>query len=111
MPSERDWGSPHPTERRVNQILNPDHPLCREDVIWMLGYIKKKAADEDPAFLNLSPPRLLKNYYYFAEAAMALIHRRHCTAHEADRLRSCLLEASYGLFVQEEAGTAGQTER
>lgn len=87
----------HPTDQRIRTILDPEHPLCRDDVVWMLGYIKKKVADEDPAFMDLSQPRLLKNFLYFAEAAMALIQRRHCSDQEADRLREWLREASHGL--------------
>ncbi|MHA6484638.1 hypothetical protein ACX1C1_22340 [Paenibacillus sp. strain BS8-2] len=87
----------HPTDQRIRTILNPEHPLCRDDVIWMLGYIKKKVADADPAFMDLSQPRLMKNFLYFAEAAMALIQRRHCSDQEADRLRDWLREASHGL--------------
>ncbi len=30
------------TKRKIDQILDSTYPLSREDVIWMLGYIKKK---------------------------------------------------------------------
>ncbi|WP_051250903.1 hypothetical protein [Paenibacillus harenae] len=86
------------TEKRIHRILDPDHPLCREDVIWMLEFIKKKVADEDPAILDLSQPRLMQNFHFFAEAAMSLIHRRHYYDQEADRLRDWLREAAYGLY-------------
>lgn len=97
MNSGPEYPASHPTHIRLRRILNPDHPLCREDVVWMLEYIKKKVADEDPALLGLSQPRLLKNFHFFAEAAMSLVQRRHFSDQEADRLRAWLIEAAYGL--------------
>ncbi|WP_188892949.1 hypothetical protein [Paenibacillus radicis (ex Gao et al. 2016)] len=97
MTPNRNLPPPHPADSRLSRILHPDHPLCREDVVWMLEYIKKKVADEDPALTELSQPRLLKNFHCFAEAAMSLVHRRHCSAQEAGRLRAWLIEAAYGL--------------
>lgn len=88
----------HPSDRRISTIMDPNHPLCREDVVWMLEYIKKKVADNDPALLGLAQPRLIQNFHYFAEAAMSLIHRRHYSEQEADRMRSWLREAAYGLW-------------
>ncbi|CAM4291439.1 hypothetical protein FHS16_002320 [Paenibacillus endophyticus] len=97
MTSDQPLQDLHPTQKRIHRILDPDHPLCREDVVWMLEYIKKKVADEDPALLDLSQPRLLQNFRFFAEAAMSLIHRRHCSDQEADRLREWLRQATFGL--------------
>jgi hypothetical protein len=97
MTSDLHLSAPHPTEKRINRILDPAHPLCRSDVIWMLEFIKKKVADEDPALLDLSQPRLMQNFLFFAEAAMSLIHRRHYSAQETDRLRDWLRQAAYGL--------------
>lgn len=97
MNSELDTPLPHRTESQIDRILDPDHPLCRADVVWMLEYIKKKVADEDPALMDLTQPRLLQNFHYFAEAAMSLINRRHCCDQEADRLRDWLREAAYGI--------------
>ncbi|CAM3356067.1 hypothetical protein PALU110988_18325 [Paenibacillus lupini] len=97
MTSDSNLPASHPSNVRMDRILSPDHPLCREDVVWMLEYIKKKVADEDPALRDLSQPRLLKNFHYFAEASMLLIRRKHYSEQEATRLRQCLIEASYGL--------------
>ncbi len=85
------------TNRKLQSILDPGRPLCREDIVWMLEYIKKKVADEDPRLLELSQPRLLQNFRYFAETAMLLIHRKSFFDQEADRLKTWLYEASYGL--------------
>jgi len=85
------------TKQKINQILDPTYPLSRDDVVWMLGYITKKVADADPAVLGLSQPRLIKNFHAYAEAAMALIHRRSSSEQEAERLREWLREAVHGL--------------
>ncbi|MCU6709000.1 hypothetical protein M6D81_09735 [Paenibacillus sp. J5C_2022] len=88
----------HSTDVRVRRILDPAHPLCRDDVIWMLGYIKKKVADGDPLLSDLSQPRLMHNFLSFAEAAMALLQRKHYCDQEADRIRHWLREAAFGLM-------------
>lgn len=84
-------------QRKLEQILSPHHPLCKEDVIWMLEYMKKKVAEEDPHLLGLSQPRLLQNFRCFAEIALQLIHHRPVCDHEMDGIRKWLQEASFGL--------------
>ncbi|GFN32037.1 hypothetical protein [Paenibacillus xylaniclasticus] len=81
---------------RVNRLLDNSYPLCREDVIWILEYIKKKVADEDPKLLDLSQPHLLKMFHSFAEASMSLIQRKHGD-YEIDRLRRWLKDAVDGI--------------
>lgn len=95
--------APHPAQSQLNSILDPEHPLTRSDVIWMLEFIKKKVADEDPALMDLSQPRLLQNFRFFAEASMALIQRRNYYDQEADRLREWLKQAAYGLLDDRQA--------
>lgn len=85
-------------QRKLRHILDSHHPLCREDAVWVLEYMKKKVAEEDPHLLALSQPRLLQNFRFFAEVAMQLIHRRPVCDHEADRIRNWLSEASYGML-------------
>jgi hypothetical protein len=89
---------PLQTRLKLEQIMQPAYPLCREDVVWMLDLIKKKVAEEDPHLLDLSQPRLIKNFRYFAEVAMMLIHRRHLFDQETDDLRAWLREAAYGII-------------
>jgi hypothetical protein len=79
-------------------MFQPDYPLCKEDVVWILDLIKKKVAEEDPELLDLSQPRLLRSFHFFAETAMMLIHRRHFFDQEADRLRTWLQEAAAGII-------------
>ncbi|TVY06765.1 hypothetical protein FPZ49_27755 [Paenibacillus cremeus] len=85
------------TEHKLEQILDPARPLCKEEIIWMLEFIKKKVAEEDPQLMDLSQPRLLQNFRYFAEIALMLIQRRNGFDQEADRLKAWVQEASYGL--------------
>jgi hypothetical protein len=86
----------HPTDLRLNRILDPRHPLCKEDLVWMLDYIKKKVADGDPCIKDLPQPRLLDAFNRFAEAAMLLIHHRPAGDQEIDRLRTWLTESIRG---------------
>lgn len=85
------------TEKKFDQIMDPSRPLCKDEIVWILEYIKKKVAEEDPKLMDLSQPRLLQNFRYFAEIALMLIQRRNGFDQEADRLKSWLHEASHGL--------------
>ncbi|MCR8656051.1 hypothetical protein [Paenibacillus endoradicis] len=86
------------TKQKIERILDSTYPLSRDDVVWMLGYITKKVADEDPAITGLSQPQLLQNFHAYAEVAMALIGRRNSSDQEAERLRQWLRQASQGLL-------------
>ncbi len=88
------------TQDKLEQILHPDNVLCKEDVIWILEFIKKKVAEADPSVQSLPQPRLLTDFRYFAEVAMMLIHRRSGFDQEADRLKTWLREAAFGLQVE-----------
>lgn len=85
------------TQGKLEQILHPNYPLCKDDVVWILEFIKKKVAEEAPQMQGLAQPRLMRNFRYFAEVAMMLIHRRHGFDQEADRIKMWLREAAYGL--------------
>lgn len=41
MTSESNARTTDPTELRIRRILDSEYPLCRDDVVWMLGFIKK----------------------------------------------------------------------
>jgi hypothetical protein len=81
---------------KLEQILQPGYQLCREDVVWILEFIKKKVAEEDPGLAGLSQPHLIKSFRYFTEIAMMLIHRKNGFDQEADRLKIWLRETAYG---------------
>jgi len=85
------------SEEKFNKLMDMRDVLCRDDIVWILNYIKQKAADEDPALLGLHQPRLLKNFYHFAELAMLLIGSRNTGATEYDCIRNSLQEACFGL--------------
>ncbi|WP_232276803.1 methyltransferase [Paenibacillus sp. 481] len=82
---------------RMQKILDPNHPLCREDIVWALNYVKRKLVEQDEALRRLSPERVLHNFRYFAEVSL-LLHRSSSQSQESDRLRSYLAEAAYGLW-------------
>lgn len=86
-----------PPDRRLEQILSPNHSLCKDDVVWVLEFVKKKVVEQDPRLLDLPQPRLLKNFQHFAEAATMLLARSPSGVNEAERLRTALIEASHGL--------------
>ncbi|MCZ8520262.1 MULTISPECIES: hypothetical protein [Paenibacillus] len=91
-----------PAGSKVQQILDPSTPLCKDDIVWMLEYIKKKVAEEDPNLMDLPQPRLMQNFRYFAEIALMVIQRRNGFDQEADRLKAWVSEAAYGLCPPEE---------
>lgn len=100
--NQAEPASSHPADKRISTIMDPSHPLCRDDVVWMLEYIKKKVADNDPALRDLAQPRLIQNFHFFAEAAMTIIHRRPYAELEAERMRYWLREAAYGLAPEKD---------
>jgi hypothetical protein len=89
---------PHSNDSRLDRILSPDYPICRDDVVWVLEWIKKKVADEAPELLSVPQPRLLRNFQAFAEISLMLIKQRGGCGHETDQLRRCLSEALFGLL-------------
>jgi hypothetical protein len=89
---------PHLSLGPMGHLFNPDYPLCREDVVWILEFMKKKVADEAPELLSLPQPQLLKIFQSFSEASMILIKQRSGCGPEGDRLRTCLIEGVLGLY-------------
>jgi hypothetical protein len=89
----------HAASDRLERILSPQHTLCKEDIIWVLDFIKNKMVEEDPRLLALPQPRLLTNFLNFAEAAMLIIHSRPVFDQESDRLKHWIAEACYGLTI------------
>ncbi|MCJ8011311.1 hypothetical protein MUG84_06050 [Paenibacillus sp. KQZ6P-2] len=96
MPESRSY-SPE-TTARINEIANPRHILCREDMLWVLHYVQQKVAQGEPALLELTKPRLLQNFQYFGEAALLLLSRATTGHAQDERIRTCLQEAMHGLI-------------
>jgi hypothetical protein len=82
------------TQIRLEQISHPCHPLCREDVIWMLELIKKKVVEQDPSIMDLDQPQLIQHFHAFAELAMKLIHRRPASYPEAEHLKAWIYKSN-----------------
>lgn len=87
-----------PAQRKLERLLDPYHPLRKEEAIWLLEYIKKSVTEEDPQLLELPQPRLMRNFRYFAEIAMLLLHKHTALDQDAVRLKQWLGEAAYGLY-------------
>jgi hypothetical protein len=89
--------APEPARDKLERLLNPHHSLCKDDVVWLLEYIKKKVTEEDPDLQELPQPRLMQNFRYFAEVSLLLIRKRHVGDQDAERLRQWIAEAAHGL--------------
>lgn len=105
-----------PAEMKFHRLMDDSHTLCKEEIVWILAYIKQKTADGDSALRNLHQPRLLRNFYHYAEIALMLLQPQ-TFLHEQGRLKKLLREASFGLgggtrpsqTSQPEAGESPQT--
>jgi hypothetical protein len=84
--------NPKPIEQPLRRLLDPSYPLCREDVLWALGFIKKKVADGAPEWSGLDRPQLLAHFACFADMALLLLHRRSPSNHETACFRTMLRE-------------------
>lgn len=76
----------------LRRLLDPDYPLCREDLIWALDYIKRKVADGAPEWTGLDRPRLLAHFAAYANLAMHLLHRQSLCGEDAEQLRAMLMD-------------------
>jgi hypothetical protein len=81
-----------PVEEPLRRLLDPSHPLCREDVLWALGFIKKKVTDGAPEWSGLDRPQLLSHFACFADMALLLLHRRSPSSSETASFRKMLSE-------------------
>lgn len=87
---------------RMARIMDPNHPLCKEDIVWVLNAVKQKLTDQDEIWSKLEPERLIRNFRYFAEISLLLI-RNSSYGQESDRIRQYLAEAAHGLWDKETA--------
>jgi len=84
--------------RRWEQITDPNGVLHRDDLIWLLEYVKVKIAEPDPELLELPPQRLLVNFRAFAELALLLIHGAGVLhGPGTDGIKRWIREAGYGM--------------
>jgi len=76
----------------LRRLLDPDYPLCKEDLIWALDYIKRKVADGAPEWKGLDRPRLLAHFAAYANLAMHLLQRQSLCGEDAEQLRAMLMD-------------------
>jgi hypothetical protein len=74
----------------LRRLLDPSQPFVREDVLWALDLIKRKAADGAPEWSGLDRPRLLEYFACFAEMALLLLHRQTPGTPETECFRELL---------------------
>jgi len=91
LPLERNRITGH-AEQPLRRLLDPAYPLCREDVMWALGFIKKKVADGAPEWAELDRPQLLARFACFADMALLLLHRGSPSNTETACFRTMLRE-------------------
>lgn len=92
-PESTEDSTTNPINIRLERIMDPNHPLCREDVTWLLNTIKNKLIEHhsDP---TLSYDTLLYSYRYYAEVSMLMLQRPSTSALESQRLRKYMKEAA-----------------
>src|SRR5262245_47830598 len=79
-----------PPPEPLRRLLDPDYPLCREDMMRALDYIKKKVADGAPEWTGLDRPQVLAHFACFAEMALLLLHKRTPGIPETECFRELL---------------------
>lgn len=77
MPNDdaRSGGRLNAADAKLAQMLRPEYALCRDDVVWMLEYIRKTLAEAEASAPVMSPAELLRQFRCFAEVALMLIRR------------------------------------
>ncbi|MGG1311355.1 MULTISPECIES: hypothetical protein [Cohnella] len=86
LPRPRFPGEP------LKRLLDPSYPMCREDLILALDFIKRKVAEGAPEWTGLDRPRLLAHFACYAELAMHLVHRQNLCGEDAACLRAMLAD-------------------
>jgi len=81
---------------RMDRIMDPNHPLCRNDIVWLLNTIKNRLADDRNELPNRDT--LLHSYRYYTEVAMLMVHRDSLYGQESERLRKNMKEAAIILW-------------
>jgi hypothetical protein len=96
MPSSLPANISH--RRKWEQITDPNGVLNRDDLVWLLEYVKVKVAEPDPELLKLPPQRLLRNFRAYAELALLLVHGARIHHDQGtDGIKQWIKEAGYGL--------------
>ncbi|MFI2857576.1 hypothetical protein ACH6EH_10555 [Paenibacillus sp. JSM ZJ436] len=88
------------TSRRLGLIQKPSHPLCREDIMWVLHYAHKKVTSLDPAAQELTKSQLLQSYSGYCRAVLLLMDSRGAIHTCSEEIRACLADILNGLNTE-----------
>lgn len=86
-----------PTSVRLSRILDPNHPLCREDIVWVLDVIKQQLTDHPDKWIMLTSDQLVRRFHSYAEISSLLVHSSSY-GQESDRIRKYLTILVSGLY-------------
>ncbi|GAC41623.1 hypothetical protein [Paenibacillus popilliae] len=100
LPSPDSRSTQRSVSTRMARIMDTQHPLCREDIVWVLNFVKSKLTEQDEAWVRLGPERILQNFRYFSEISLLLIHGVSFSE-KSEHIRQDLAEATYGLLDQQ----------
>jgi hypothetical protein len=80
----------------IRRLLDPTQPFLREDVLWALDYVRRKAAEK--ARQPASPDQMPCCEYFacFAEMALLLLNRQMPGPPEQARFRAMLADLHAG---------------
>ena len=76
----------------VRRLLDATQPFLRDDVIWALDYVRRKAADKAPLSSAAGPLPCCEYFACFAEMALILLNRQMPGPEEQARFRAMLAE-------------------
>lgn len=79
------------------KIMDENTVLCRDDVIWMLDYVKQRLAAKHSHAFHISQDRWLHHFKTFANTAMMLLHDHRFCDQDMQRIKQQLYEASIEL--------------
>ncbi|MFC5703496.1 hypothetical protein ACFPVX_19580 [Cohnella faecalis] len=80
----------NPPIEPLRRLLDPEYPLCRDDVLWALDHVKRKVAEGAPEWSGLDRPQLLAHFVCFADIALMMLHRRTLEGPESASFRKLL---------------------
>ena len=89
------------TYERLDKIFDPRHPLRKDDVIWVLDFVKSQIAAPSARVAKLNKERLLENFRCFAEVAMLMVQHQRLTHPQGEQLKHWLYEACHGLYPRD----------
>lgn len=80
----------------IHRLLDASQPFLRDDVIWALDYVRRKAADQARMHAGPNPPPCCEYFACFAEMALLLLNRQMPGPPEQARFRAMLAHLHAG---------------